>query len=120
MTPHPDTELGVDFLFTYHEHNNWYFKYHCKEPKTRKQDLKPECTNNRKFREGLIIQDKLSTFALRSIHLSRNMQSFVGANQRILRNYVKLFDILKLRCKTLFLYKLNSGKNGPVLLSKAT
>ena len=120
MRPHPDTELGVDFLFTYHEHNNWYFKYHCKEPKTRKQDLKPECTNNRKFRDGLIIQNKLSTFALRSIHLSRNMQPFVGANQRILRNCVKLFDILKLRCKTLFLYKLNSGKNGPVLLSKAT
>ena len=121
MRPHPDTELGVDFLFTYHEHNNRYFKYQCKEPKTRKQDLKPECTNNRKFRDGLILQDKLSTFALRSIHLSRNMQPFVGANQRILRHYVKLFDILKLRCKTFFfLYQLNFNKNGPVLLSKAT
>ena len=102
MRPQPDTELGVDFLFTYHEHNNRDFKYHCKEPKTREQDLKPQCTNNRKFREGLIIQDKLSTFALWSIHLSRNMEPFVGANQRILRNYVKLFDILKLRCKTFF------------------
>ena len=102
MRPHPDTELGVDFLFTHHEHNNRDFKYQCKEPKTRKQDLKPEGTNTRKFRDGLIIQDKLATFALRSIHLSRNMQPLVRANQRILRNYVKLFDILKLRCKTFF------------------
>ena len=47
MRPHPDTELGVDFLFTYHEQNYQDFKYQCKEPKTRNQDVKPECTNNR-------------------------------------------------------------------------
>ena len=79
---HLDTELGVDFLFTYHEHNNGNFNYQCKEPKTRHQDVKPECTNNREV-DGLIVQDKLSTIALMSIHHSRNMQPFVRPNPKI-------------------------------------
>ena len=50
MTPHPDTELtelGLDFLFTSVPRSNYRdFNYQCKEPKTRNQDVKPECTNN--------------------------------------------------------------------------
>ena len=41
MRPHPDTELGVDFLDFLR-----VFQISVQEPKTRNQDVKPECTNN--------------------------------------------------------------------------
>ena len=50
MRPHPDTELGVDLLFTYHEVTMGISTISanpdCKEPKTRNQDVKPDCKNN--------------------------------------------------------------------------
>ena len=74
MRPHLDTELGIDFLFT----TNITIGISTISAKAKNQ----ECTNNREL-DGLIIQDKLSTFALMSIHHSRNMQPFVRPNPKI-------------------------------------
>ena len=108
MRPHPDTELtelGVDFLFTSVPRSNYRdFNYQCKEPKTRNQDVKPECTNNGDL-TGNDTRQTVNVCANVNSLLQLNMQPFVRANPKISVSYVTLVAILKLQCKTFFCIK---------------